>query len=240
MMSIKKHIPNTITSMNLLCGAIGVVFACEGRFTIAFPLMLSAAVFDFLDGFAARLLGAYSDTGKELDSLADVISFGLLPSVMLFFIMKTYCFTQSVFCFIPLLIAVFSALRLAKFNIDERQHESFLGLPTPACAILCGALVYYTASEPDSMVAIWCTGKIFIPVLSIVLCTLLVCEIPMFSIKFKKDDARNLKRKRISFAVEVAVIVAVCIICKWNWSAIAILAFSLYIVKNIVYSIVKI
>ena len=129
-----------ITSLGLACGVVGVVFALEGRIWLAFPLMLAASVFDFCDGLAARALDAYSDLGKELDSLSDMVSFGVLPAVMLYNLMKTCTFSSSAWCLVPLLLAVFSGLRLAKFNVDPRQHRSFVGLPTPVAALLCGSL----------------------------------------------------------------------------------------------------
>ena len=140
MACIKKYVPDFITSLGLASGVLGVVFALEGKIWLAFPLMLAAAVFDFCDGLAARALDAYSDLGKELDSLSDMVSFGVLPSVMLYNLMKTCTFSSSAWCLVPLLLAVFSGLRLAKFNVDPRQHMSFVGLPTPVAALLCGSL----------------------------------------------------------------------------------------------------
>ena len=134
-MTLRKYIPDLITSMNLVCGLLGVVFTLKSRLDIAFACMLAAAVFDFLDGLAARALDAYSDLGKELDSLCDLVSFGVLPALMLCFLMQTYRFDGSWICWLPLLLAVFSALRLAKFNVDPRQTDGFLGLPTPAAAL---------------------------------------------------------------------------------------------------------
>ena len=133
-MSIIRHIPNTITSMNLLLGIMGVICTFDGNFEAAFCLMLAAAVCDFCDGLSARLLGAYSDVGKELDSLADMVSFGLLPSLMLHRLMVSIG-GESLLSYIPLIIAVLSAVRLAKFNVDERQTDNFIGLATPACAM---------------------------------------------------------------------------------------------------------
>ena len=135
-MSIRKHIPDTITSMNLLCGVMGVIFTLKGRPDIGFLLMIGGAVFDFFDGLAARLLKASSGIGKELDSLADMVSFGVLPSLMLFGLGGS---SVPVLKYLPLILAVFSALRLAKFNLDERQHEGFIGLPTPAAALIIGS-----------------------------------------------------------------------------------------------------
>lgn len=238
-MNLIKAIPNTVTSMNLLCGTIGVLFACKGQLDVAFIFMLAASVCDFLDGFLARLFGAYSDTGKELDSLADVVSFGVLPSIMLCILMKTYSFGDSLWCYAPLLIAVFSALRLAKFNLDERQHKSFLGLPTPACAMICGALAYFTAQTPVSFLAVWCSGKVFIPVLTVVLCCLLVSEIPMFSMKLGSDSGLE-NRKRMAFAINIILIIVIVAIMRINWSMVILLSFVVYVLMNIVFAILKI
>ena len=133
-MKIIKHIPNTITSMNLLCGVLGVIFTFQGALDLAFYLMILASVFDFLDGFSARMLKAYSPVGKELDSLADLISFGLLPALMIHRRLVEGGMT-GFWIYVPVIICIFSALRLAKFNVDDRQSENFLGLPTPACAM---------------------------------------------------------------------------------------------------------
>ena len=239
-MKIKKYIPDFITSLNLVCGVLGVVAVFEGRIDLAFPLMLAAGVFDFCDGLAARALGAYSDLGKELDSLSDLVSFGVLPAVMLYATMRACTWSASPLCLVPLLIAVFSGIRLAKFNVDPRQHASFLGLPTPACAILCASLSYYIAFEPASFLAQWAGGMVFIPALSVVLCALLVCEIPMFSLKFSRDDSATLKFKRIFLAVLCLAAVLVVVLCGLNWSLIAFLVFALYIVKNVIYWIFKV
>ena len=239
-MDLKKYIPDFITSMNVVCGIIGVVFAFKGRFEYAFYLMLAAAVFDFFDGFFARLLGAYSDLGKELDSLCDIVSFGVLPSVMLYRLMCTQMFGESVFCWIPLILTVFSALRLAKFNVDKRQSDSFLGLPVPASALLCGSLCYYICHDPASFLSDWAAGPVFLPALSVALSILMVSEIPMFSLKFHKDDSRVLKVKRLTFALLALVFVAVCLLCRLNWSMALVLTLACYILKNIIYAIVKI
>ena len=237
---MKKYIPDCITSMNLACGIIGVIFAFKGRLDIAFVLMLAASLADFLDGFAARLLHAYSDLGKELDSLSDLVSFGVLPSVMLYNLSRNCMFGESIVCWIPLIITVASGIRLAKFNVDDRQKDGFLGLPTPACALLVGSLCYYVAADPGCFLAQWCAGPVFIPVLSLCLSVLLVSEIPMFSLKFHKDDTATVKGKRMAMAFLVLAAILVCVICRLNWSVIVLLSLSLYIVKNLVYAIVKI
>lgn len=227
-MGITKHIPNTITSMNLLCGALGVIFTFQGALDIAFYLMLAAALCDFLDGFAARLLNAYSPVGKELDSLADLISFGLLPSLMLHRRLVEGGVTG--FCsYIPLVICVFSALRLAKFNVDDRQSENFLGLPTPACAMWCGSLIYAADHGVMSMAGLL-HDTMLIPIASVVLALLLVSEIPMFSFKIKKGSEYN--RVRIYFLGIVAAFAVATFILKINWSYIVLLTFTAYILLN--------
>lgn len=239
-MCLKKYIPDTITSMNLLCGALGVIFAFKGRFDIAFWLMLAAALFDFLDGTAARALGAYSEMGKELDSLSDMVSFGVLPSVMLYKLMCICTFSDCFLCYVPVVIAVFSGLRLAKFNVDERQHMSFIGLATPACAMICGSLCYFVVHGQSSFLSSWCAGYVFIPVLSIVLACLLVCEIPMFSMKFSKNAEKVTTHKRIAFLINVALIVLIVVVLGINWSMIVLLGFIVYILMNIAFAIAKI
>ena len=237
---MKKYIPDCITSVNLICGIIGVVFAFKGRPDAAFALMLAASAADFLDGFAARALNAYSDLGKELDSLSDLVSFGVLPAVMLYNLSGTCMFGESWISWIPLVLAPASGLRLAKFNVDSRQTDGFLGLPTPASALLCGSLCYYVAANPASFLADWCAGPVFLPVLSICLSALMLSEIPMFSFKFHKNDPSALKIKRTALAVLVLAAVLVCIFCKINWSAVVLLTFVCYILKNLVYAILKI
>ena len=228
-MGITRHIPNTITSMNLLCGALGVIFTFQGALDIAFYLMLAAAVCDFLDGFAARMLKAYSAMGKELDSLADLISFGLLPSLMLYRRLIEGGMT-GIWTYIPLLICVFSALRLAKFNVDDRQSENFLGLPTPACALWCGSLIYAADHGVMSMAGLL-QDKNIILIASVILALLLVSEIPMFSLKFKKGSEYN--RIRICFLAIVAVFAIATLVLRINWSYIILISFTAYILMNI-------
>ena len=232
-MGITRHIPNTITSMNLLCGALGVIFTFQGALHIAFYLMLAAAVCDFLDGFAARMLKAYSDMGKELDSLADLISFGLLPSLMLHRRLVEGGVTGFL-SYVPLIIVIFSALRLAKFNVDNRQSENFLGLPTPACAMWCGSLVYAADHGVMSMAGLL-HGQYMIPIASAVLAFLLVSEIPMFSFKFKKGSEYN--RIRFNFIGIVAVFAIATLILKINWSYIILITFTSYILMNMISAI---
>lgn len=192
-------------------------------------MMLAASCFDFLDGFTARLLGAYSPVGKELDSLCDVVSFGVLPSMMMF------ATAPAPWKWICLCLAVFSALRLAKFNVDDRQSTSFLGLATPSSAILTGSIVYFAAARPDSLIAAFATSAWGLPVLAVVLSALLLSEIPFFSLKFKGKLPMAL-RYFIPFVAGVAIAVPVL---RLNWSAAIILIFLGYIIENLFLCIVR-
>lgn len=228
-MKIIKHIPNTITSMNLLCGVLGVIFTFQGALDLAFYLMILAAVFDFLDGFAARMLNAYSPMGKELDSLADLISFGLLPALMIHRRLVEGGMT-GFWIYVPVIICIFSALRLAKFNVDDRQSENFLGLPTPACAMWCGSLIY--AADRGVMTVAGLLSERYIMIIApVVLALLLVSEIPMFSMKFKKGSEYN--KLRLCFIGVIAASAVAILVLKINWSYIVLLTFTAYIILNL-------
>ena len=233
-MNIVKNIPNAVTSMNLLCGLMGVICTFGGDFRTAFIFMMAAALCDFCDGLTARLLKAHSELGKELDSLADMVSFGVLPSLMTYKLM-TAVSGNSLLAFTPLLIGVFSALRLAKFNIDERQSDNFIGLATPACAMICGSFAYYVTNDTSSVLHGWASSKFFIPAASVALSLLLVSEIPMFSMKFKKKakPGTPIHRQRVSFLGVVFVSTIMTALLGLNWSFIVLLSFVAYIIMNI-------
>ena len=186
-MNLKKHIPNTITCCNLLSGCVAAVYAFEGAYPIAFACIIMGAVFDFFDGLSARALKVSSPIGKELDSLADVITFGLAPATMVFSWLRECAdahldmLVAFAMPFAAFLLVAFSALRLAKFNVDERQTTSFIGLPTPANALFWGALVI---GSHDTIVAAP-YGWLLVLALVLLFSWLLVAEIPMFSLKFK-------------------------------------------------------
>lgn len=239
MIKITKFIPDTITSMNLTCGVLGVI-SCTvfHRMDIAFYLMLAGAVCDFCDGLSARALDAYSPLGKELDSLADLISFGLLPSIMLFMTLFLEFGPQQWQVWVPLVIAVFSGVRLAKFNTDERQTSSFIGLATPACAMICGSLAYNMCVCPDSTISQACNNLWVIPAMSIILSLLLVSEIPMFSMKIHKGESMNLAMKlRIAFAGAVIFSAVMVAVAGLNWSICVLFSFIAYIIINIISAI---
>ena len=233
-MSLRKHIPNIITSVSLLCGAAGVIFAFSGRLDRAFYLMLAAAACDFLDGFAARLLHAYSPMGKELDSLADLVSFGVLPAMMLVNLKAAVSFGFPPIAWVPAILVLFTALRLARYNVEESGPQYFAGLPAPSCGLICGSLCYFISFEPASFLSLWVLNDWFIPALTVVLCALLVSRVPMFSAKFSLKDPVSVNRKRIAFAVDLVLIVAIVAVTGLNWSMVILLGLFTYVVMNLI------
>jgi CDP-diacylglycerol--serine O-phosphatidyltransferase len=186
---VKKHLPNAITCANLFSGCIGIVFAFQQNLIVAAYALFLAAIFDFFDGFASRVLQSFSGIGKELDSLADMVSFGVLPSVILYelFLQAPQIDKVSNYLnFIAFLIPIFSALRLAKFNTDTRQAEIFIGLPTPANAILIASLPFIIDQYPQF--AGYILNPYGLSIFAVVMCALLVAEIPLMSLKFKNTD----------------------------------------------------
>lgn len=185
---LTKHIPNTLTSCNLISGCIATVFALSANYSMALSFIVLGAVFDFFDGMSARLLGVSSPIGKELDSLADDVTFGVAPSSMIFSVLFTLEYPSwiplSVVPFLPyvaFVMAAFSAIRLAKFNLDERQTTSFIGLPTPANALFWGALIVGC----DDMLGAFPSVALILLAMVFVSSWILVAEIPMFALKFK-------------------------------------------------------
>ncbi|MBQ3631074.1 MAG: CDP-diacylglycerol--serine O-phosphatidyltransferase [Prevotella sp.] len=185
---MKKHIPNTITCCNLICGCIATFWAFQGDYMLALLFIILGAVFDFFDGMTARLLGVSSPIGKELDSLADVVTFGFAPSAMLFnFLCTIVPCSMAYIPYLAFIMAAFSALRLAKFNLDERQAMGFIGLPTPANALFWASLAagwqWKTLFEPYPTAPAWVAAIVL--AMMLVSCWLLVSEVPMFALKFK-------------------------------------------------------
>lgn len=184
---MRRHIPNTITCCNLFSGCVAAMYAFEGIYPLAFAFIIAGAVFDFFDGLTARALKVSSPIGKELDSLADVITFGFAPAAMVFSWLRECAdvnldmLPAFVMPFAAFLLAAFSALRLAKFNVDERQTSSFIGLPTPANALFWGGLVLGS----HDIVVVNPYGWMLVLALVVLFSYLLVAEIPMFSLKFK-------------------------------------------------------
>ncbi len=203
---MKKHIPNAVTCLNLFSGCLGIVFAFEGKLEWASYSVLIAAIFDFLDGMLARILNAYSNIGKDLDSLADVVSFGVLPSVIIYHLFLGSSSPSTWLNYSAFLIAIFSALRLAKFNNDIRQTENFIGLPTPANAMLIASLPFIAAGE--NIVSPILQNAIFLSVFSLGMGLLLISEIHLMSLKFSGVDlTKNLHRYILVFSSLVLLLI---------------------------------
>ncbi|UII33542.1 CDP-diacylglycerol--serine O-phosphatidyltransferase [Fulvivirga ulvae] len=221
-MNIKKHIPNTITCGNLFCGCLGIVFAFKGDLTFATYLLWLAMVLDFFDGFAARILKVSSPIGKELDSLADMVTFGVLPSVIMFHLLEHYSEIEYL-PYSAFIIAIFSALRLAKFNIDDRQQSVFIGLPTPANALFISSFAFIAISDYAGFV-----NAGVLVVTSIVFSLLLIAPVELFALKFKSFSWKD-NQVRFTFLL----ISVLCIV------GFKILAIPLIIITYIALSLVN-
>lgn len=227
---IIRHIPNTITCLNLVSGCLAVISTLSGEPLIGAFLIILGAVFDFFDGFAARLLKVSSDIGKQLDSLADMVTFGLAPGVILLYFLSVGVIGSEGFAPVPdrsqsnvlnflmgypvllspLLIPVFSALRLAKFNVDERQSLGFHGLPTPVSALWCISvplIQWYTPSYLPDMSSV-VGSPAFIIGSSIGLSALMVSDIPLMAMKFKSYSWKG-NQLRFGFLISAALLLII-------------------------------
>ena len=186
-----KHIPNAITCCNLLSGCISIVLMCNGYAVAAGSMIFLAAIFDFFDGFAARLLKAYSPLGAQLDSLSDVVSFGVAPSFIVYYYLNQSIANGleiagfNVLPFVAFFLAIFAELRLAKFNIDDRQTTSFIGLPTPAMGLFVASLPFTLRNENLVFMANNMSNPYFLISVVVIFSYLMVSEIPFFSLKVK-------------------------------------------------------
>jgi len=202
---MSKYIPNTITALNLICGVLSIFFICRGEVIWASYLIFIAAIFDFFDGFAARLLNAYSDLGKELDSLADLISFGLAPTFIIMYeiadamgLTIKFSFNEIslyhlILLLLPLLLVVTTAFRLARFNNDPAQEEEFLGLPSPASGLFFASLPLVRIYLEVSFSSNFLNNPATIAALVVMFSYLLVSNVPMFSLKIKTiKDKKNI------------------------------------------------
>ena len=207
---LKRNFPNALTCGNLLCGCVATVFALRGDYGVAMTAVVAGAVFDFFDGFAARLFGVSSPLGKELDSLADDVTFGVAPAAIVFSLLSnaTMPFGGNTFRmlipYVAFLMAAFSALRLAKFNLDTRQSHSFIGMPTPANTLFWSALAVGYGEELS-------TWPYAVPALVagiILSCYLMIAEIPMFALKFT-SFGWSANRLRYSFLLVSIALLAI-------------------------------
>jgi len=203
-MKIKSHIPNFITSLNLVCGCRASIAFFSGENELGITLVLAALIFDFLDGFVARLLNVKSEIGKQLDSLADMVTFGVVPGVIVYtvlikitaFQLHILDYTIEPLPYLGFVLTIFSAIRLAKFNIDTRQSESFIGLPTPANTILFLMIPLSTIFPKKSPILTELTNNPYVLLTFVaVFSYLLIAEIPLLSLKFKNYSWKDNKEK---------------------------------------------
>lgn len=220
-----KQVPNAITALNILSGCIAVLFAVSGNLILASLFVLLGIFFDFFDGFAARLLNAQSEIGLQLDSLADVITSGVVPGIMIYQLLNLSLFGSmrnitDVFDgngwnlgfndylpFLGLLIIVASAYRLAKFNVDTRQTSSFIGLPTPANAIFILSLPLILQFQFSELAESIILNKWFLIALIPVSCYMLNAEIPLFALKFKTWDFKSNAVRYIFLGIALLLLV---------------------------------
>ncbi len=229
---MKQHIPNTLTALNLVFGCFSIIAALQGSLTEASLWIGGAAVLDFFDGFAARFLKVSSEIGKQLDSLADVVSFGVAPG-MIFYMLAGKCFGEG-FCinmYLPFLIPAFSAVRLAKFNIDTRQSDSFIGVPTPANAMFIASIPFILQHDTWNVAWIF-EHRYFLVLFPILSAYLLVAELPLLALKFK-----SFKWKGNEFRF-LLIIFSVASVLIFQYLGVAI-AIVLYILLSIVQQLLQ-
>lgn len=242
-MNIKKHIPNTITLGNLFCGCLAIISAFDGDLVWAAYFVGISLVLDFFDGFAARKLRVSSAIGKDLDSLADMVTFGVVPAIVMYKLIGVTLLAYSIHpdviastseSYLPyfaLIIAIFSCIRLAKFNNDTRQSDSFIGLPTPANAmVICSLPLIMHFQSELILVNKLITNVWFLSGLSLVMSLLLVAEIPLFALKFKNFTWSSNK------LVYSFLIVSIILMISLRFLAIPIIIM-LYILLSVVSNI---
>ena len=214
-MKIVKHIPNTITCCNLISGCISILFLCNNHVLWASAMIFVAAVFDFLDGFAARTLNAKSPIGGELDSLSDVVSFGVAPSFIVAWFLSNmgigwWIHDVNAFPMLAFILAAFAAVRLAKFNIDTRQSTSFIGLPVPAVGLFIASLPFMLFNIGNDSALYTCVvNPYFMLAMVAIFSWLMISEVPFFSFKLKN---LRFKDNILRYFVVIFAIVAVIIL----------------------------
>jgi CDP-diacylglycerol--serine O-phosphatidyltransferase len=242
---IKSYIPNFVTCLNLLAGSIAILYATQGQLNTAGYLILAAAVLDFLDGFLARLLYAYSEFGKQLDSFADIVSFGVAPALIVYHLLiralTEFSPTSQFDPFAPtgmerlvlyssFLIAIFAALRLARFNLDNEQKVSFKGLPTPAAALFIVSIAFVSDNAASMFIQQISLNLYFLMAAIAIICFLLVTRLPMFSLKFESFNLADNLLRYIYLVLAIALILIFDIVIGFN------LAIILYIVMSIIFT----
>ena len=198
---MKKHIPNLLTLGNLFCGTVAVMYAVQGDFEIAGILVVAGIIFDFFDGFAARVLGVSGELGKQLDSLADMVTSGVVPGIIMFYLISENQMAMEVLIsslnggaflpFIGLILTLGAGYRLAKFNIDTRQSDSFIGLPTPAMSLFVISLPLILKYSESAFINNIIENTYFLILVTVALTYLMNAELPLFSLKFKEYSFKN-------------------------------------------------
>lgn len=235
---MKRHLPNALTCVNLLCGCIALTFIFGGNLVVAAYFVGIAAVADFFDGLVARALRVSSPIGKDLDSLADMVSFGVVPGSLLFSLLQAGILPGPLtdVAHIPsfgtlwapyagFIVSIFSALRLAKFNNDTRQTTSFIGLPTPACTLVVASLPLILANDVFGLKDFILNPLVLIA-LTVLLSSLLVAELPLFALKFKNLQWRGNRRRFIFVGLALGLVL-------WLKAAGVPLAVLLYVLLSI-------
>ena len=236
---MKRHLPNLITLLNLACGTVAIVLSLEGQWRWAVYLVLAASVFDFLDGFAARLLNAHSTTGKQLDSLADMVTFGVLPAVFIYILFRNLFMNmpdgsgmfsnllQWVILASLLLVPVFSAIRLARFISQEEQGHFFSGLPTPAHTLFWTGIFWQVMKDgslfgtPVNLFFMWA--------IVLIMAIHMILPVPMYSLKFEHFRLRgNLVRYML-----LLVALVILVITGWGGLPLVILIYILLSLLNL-------
>ncbi|TMM31329.1 phosphatidylserine synthase [Polaribacter aestuariivivens] len=220
---MKKHIPNLLTLGNLFCGVLATIFAVEGNFNAAGFLVVLGIFFDFFDGFAARLLNVSGELGKQLDSLADMVTSGVVPGIIMFKLIykSTYVYYEPLnldtsislndiytyICLLGLLLTLGACYRLAKFNIDTRQSDSFIGLPTPAMSLFVISLPLIQEYSSIDFVQNLIDNNYFLIAITLLLTYLMNAEIPLFSLKFKEYSFKNNVIKYLFLLISLVMII---------------------------------
>ena len=241
MLAIKRLIPHLFTAGNLVGGILAIIFTLQGHTFIAPYFILISAVFDFLDGFVARLLKVQSELGKQLDSLADMVTFGVAPGIIVYSLLKTNLGSQGAFEYLPYLafvIPVFALFRLAKFNLDERQSEGFIGVPTPAMTIFFASIplliadITITSSPLKLEIIMAICNPVIMIILAVIFSILMVSEIPLFALKFKSFKWRKNEVRYIFLTISLILLATLFV---WALPLIIVL----YIVLSLIINLIK-
>ncbi len=221
-MNFKQHIPNILTLGNLFCGTLATIFAIQQNFVATAWLVAVGVILDFFDGFVARVLKVQGEFGKQLDSLADMVTSGVVPGIVMLQLLKNAfdgsvvgdfgneqaAVTLSYFPYLGLLLTLFAGYRLAKFNIDERQSDKFIGLPTPAMSLFIISLPLVARFTPFNFFSALVYNKLFLLTCTVVLSILMIAELPLFSLKFKNFSFKNNALKYLFLIACIMLLIA--------------------------------